>query len=385
MFQREYIVKNATQTSDSQTYTKELPKAGALSKLTFRVEATNGATSNKDSEIFRCVSKIELIANGSEVLYSVTAQEAFRLAWLKEGQVPANLISEDVSAVQYMEFPILFGRYVGDKEYYLDLSKYTSVEARITYNLASVNAVGATGFVTGTAKINLISYRALAGDVAPSRGFVRATEIKTFTSVASGIESVELPLKNRYLGIGIYAYESAIGDNVDITKIDLSLNKGARIVFTSDWDHIQEENANMFKVNPEMKGVAFKSDTDTIESWTGSCIDHKVQFEQDANVAGDAWSVLNVDTVAGGLLTLNASTATITPASEALTANTTDDTIKWSARGIGVGNFAYIPLDIKRDFSEPLNSRLFDNIDLELTQSAAGATVGIVLEELVTA
>ena len=139
----------------------------------------------------------------------------------------------------------------------------------------------------------------------------------------------------------------------------------------------------MFHVDPTVKGVAFKSDTDTIETFTGTVIDHKVQFEQDANVAGDAFSVLNVDTVAGGLLTLNASTATIVAGSEALTANTTDDTIKWNASGVGVGNFAYIPIDLLMDFEGTLDSNRYTNIDLELTQSAAGATVGVVLEELV--
>lgn len=383
MFQREYIVKNAVQTSNSQTYTKELPKSGALSRINLRFEATNGATSNKDSEIFRCVSKIELIANGSETLISLTAQEAFRLAWLKGGEVPPNLMSEDLSKVQHMEFPIDFGRYLGDKSYYLDLAKYTTVEMRVTYNLAAVNAVGATGFVSGTATINMIAHRALPGEMASSRGYLRSTEIKTFTSVASGIEVIELPLKHKYVGVGIYAYESAVADNTDITKVDLILDKGARTLFTGDWDHIQEENKAMFHVDPTVKGVAFKSDTDTIETFTGTVIDHKVQFEQDANVAGDAFSVLNVDTVAGGLLTLNASTATIVAGSEALTANTTDDTIKWNASGVGVGNFVYIPIDILGDFEGTLDSKRYTNIDLELTQSAAGATVGVVLEELV--
>jgi len=385
LFQREYIVKEATQTSDSQTYIKELPDTGLVSALLIRVQATNGSTSNKDSPIFLCVSKIEVIGNGSEVIFSATGEEIIKIAHALEGRRPEELLSEAPNDKQFNVFPIFFGRYIGDSEYGLDLAKWTSVDVRITYDLAAVNAVGATGFVSGSTQISIIAFRALAGTYEPPKGYVKMSEIKSFTSAASGIEEIDLPLAHKYADIFVYCYEKGVDDNTDITAVTLDLDNGKQILYTGEWNDIQEENAKFFKINPHVKGICFKSNTDTFDTWTGTCT--KVTLQSGSRDAIDFPT-----SISGGVVTITSVSNASQDVNEGGTATytihdvtTTDHNIYWQAEGIGVGNLVVIPIDLKRDFSGLLNSTDYGSIKLKLEQGGEGATVGVVLREVVTA
>jgi len=266
----EYITREETESSDSQTWIKDLPTKGGISALVIEFKATNGSTSNRGANIMQIISKIEVIGNGSEVITSLTGQEAVRLAWLKTGRFPPALLSEAPNDVQYQEFPILFGRYPGDTEYGLDLGKWNTVDIRITYDLATVRAVGATGFVSGSTVITVKALRAPPGEVPAYRGWLSTRELKTFTSAASGDEVVQLPIKRPYVGLGVYCYEAGVADNTDITKVKIDLDKGTRIFYDREWNHAQQDNASMYKVNGDVDLIGFFSNGDTQETWTGT-------------------------------------------------------------------------------------------------------------------
>lgn len=380
----EYITKEETQASDSQTYIKELPRNGVISYLDIKFEATNGATSNKDNYIQDVISKIEVIANGSEVLFSATPREIIRLNWLMLGKYPPGKMSEVPNDVQYQHFIIPFGRYPGDTEYGLDLARYNTVDVRITYNLAAVNAVGATGFVSGSAKITIACLRAREEGKPSVRGLISTRELKTFTTAASGEETVELPIGKRYVGLLVYCREDGVADNTDITKIKIDLDKGTRTYIEYDWDHLQELNAVQFKVDPKVRMIAYKSDTDTVDVETGSVLHYNLEVLTDVDLTNDTFTVINVDTISGDRLTINMSTCDVTAGSEDLTANTTDDEIYIEASGVGVGNAVYIPFHFKEDLSDAFDSSRYGEIDCVLTQGGAGGTCGVVLQEIFT-
>jgi len=378
----EYITKEETQSSDSQTYIKELPRNGVISYLDIKFEATNGATSNKDSYIQDVVSKIEVVANGSEVLFSATPREIIRLQWLKEGKYPPGKMSEEGGVVQYQHFKIPFGRRDGDEEYGLDLAKYNTVDVRITYNLAAVNSVGSTGFVSGSAKITIAALRAREAGKPTVKGLISTRELKTFTTAASGDETVELPIGKKYVGLLVYCREDAVADGTDITKVKIDIDKGTRIYCEYDWDHLKAMNAQMYNVDPTVSLVALKSDTDTIDTEVGEVHGYSVEVLTDVDITNDSFTVINVDTIAGDRLTINMSTCDVTAGSEDLTANTTDDEIYVTVRGNGVGNAVYVPFSFKEDLTDAFDSSRYGEIDCVLTQGGAGGTCGVVLQEI---
>jgi len=380
----EYITKEVTQSSDSQTYIKVLPKSGVISTLNIKFEATNGSSGNKDSYIQDVVSKIEVIANGTEVLFSATPREIIRLNWLKRGKYPEGKMTEEPDATQYQHFYIDFGRFEGDEGYGLDLSKYNTVDVRITYNLAAVNAVGASGFVSGSAKITIMALRSKPGTGPAVRGLITTKEIKTFTTAASGEEVVELPIGKRYVGLMVYCREDAVADGTDITRVKVDMDKGTRIYCDLDWDHLKAWNTDMFKVDPTVHMVAYKSDADTIDTEVGEVKGYNIKVLTDVDLTNDTFTVINVDTISGDRLTVNMSTVDVTSGAEDITANTTDDELYVTVHGNGVGNAVYVPFALKEDLSDALDSSRYSEIDVVLTQGGAGGTCGVVLQEILT-
>jgi len=268
-FRREFILKEAAQSSDSTTLRTELPEAGHLSALLLRIAATNGATSNKDAEIWRTITRVEVRVNGSDVIFSLTGQEFMRYAWHLKRRFPDSFITEAADAVQFVELPIYFGRFIGDPRFSLNLANFTSVDVTIEYNLAAVRATGGTGFVASTFTVTMAAYRAPSAAGISSQGFRQVREIRTFTSAASGDDTTNIDSRHKLIGIGVMAFEEGIADNVDILTLKLQADAGQTILFDAEWDHLQSENMNVFNYDIQTRGAILGSDADTVETWTG--------------------------------------------------------------------------------------------------------------------
>jgi len=381
---REFLENEASQTSDSTTYKLKLPKTGMIPALMLKLKATNGSTSNKNCAIKDVLTRVELIGNGSTPLFSLTGDELDRYTWKFLKKRPSELLSEANDAVQYQTFYLMFGRALDDKDYGLDLSKWNDLELKIQYNLAAVNAVGASGFVSGSFNVTCIAYRYPQSASVIPRGYIKTTEIVQPTDTASGEKRYELPIANKLLEIGLYCREDAIADDTDVTKFNIELESGSEILFAGNWDDIQQENSNLMGINGRQSKTFLKSDTDTLDFETGVVKNYDVKFVKDVSIVNNTFEVLQVDTIAGDRLTLNASTCDVTAGTEDLTAFTTDTKIMAAVDGDGVGNMVFYPFSRMKDFSDALDSQRHGKIEAVLTHGASGATLGLVLSELVS-
>ena len=186
------LIYRETQSSDASTKTIDMDLVDPVTALYIELEATNGATSNKGNFLSDCVTKLEIV-DGSEVLYSVNAIEAQALHFYKQGKTPTLFPSEFADGTQREGFFILFGRKLYDLAYAIDFSKFKNPQLKITWNMAAIRAVGATGYLTGTLKLTVVA-KVLEGMAAPGR-YLMAKELMSFTSSAtSGAEErKELP------------------------------------------------------------------------------------------------------------------------------------------------------------------------------------------------
>ena len=235
------LIDRQTQTSDAAVFKYDLPVRGGLSGLDVVFRATNGSTDNEDAYIPEVINKLEIIANGDQRLFSLTGKEAFKHFWHRDGHPPRNVMSEVENIVQEATFPIQFGRYLGDPQYGLDLSKYQNVQLAIDYNLANGNAVSATtGFVTATAEISALMHITEANKTPGYRGFISTREIQNFTTVASGDQVIKLPHQWPIIGLGVYTEEEGTAPSTDITHLRLSLDNDARQPFRGRYDHFIE-------------------------------------------------------------------------------------------------------------------------------------------------
>ncbi len=236
-FERRLLLDQETQSSDAATRRVALPRTGLLSGLTGN-RAHLGATSGLE-KIFTAIDRVEVVADGSNVLFSMTGAALYRWAHFVYRVEPPHRQDQRLSVVQELTLPILFGRYFGDADFGLNLGRYRDVELRIQYS----PTVAATEFVTGTTQFHVIMV--IDDDnsiVGAASGWLRTTEVAAFTTAASGEFIQELARAYSYWDIMVFCREAAIDDGVDITIAEVRINDRQKIPATGRWDDWQGYN-----------------------------------------------------------------------------------------------------------------------------------------------
>ena len=137
-----------------------------------------------------CLSKIELV-DGSDVLFSLSGEQAQALSFYTTGVMPLN----DITVVQndYMTsvIPIHFGRYLFDPELAFDPKKFKNPQLRVTWDEDKANA---------SVVVNELTVRGWAFDqksVSP-KGFLMSKAVEDYTPVASSYKYIDLPTDYPY-------------------------------------------------------------------------------------------------------------------------------------------------------------------------------------------
>ena len=149
--ERRYLLNREVQSGDAATRSIELPRAGLLSALPPRLECPNGATSGTE-ELIDAIDRVEVIADGSDVLFSLEGTELYKWNWAWLRRRPPIVRTMRLSIAQEVSYLVPFGRDIGDPELSLDLSRYQRVELQVTFS----PTIAATAFTTGTFTIPLM-------------------------------------------------------------------------------------------------------------------------------------------------------------------------------------------------------------------------------------
>jgi hypothetical protein len=350
-----------------------------ISGLHLLVEMTNGTTSAKDQSVYDEIDKIEVVVNGSRVLYALTGQQArlWTHALLKKR--PPYVRDESASVVQSAVIYIPFGLGLMDMNHYLDASRYTDIELRVTVS----PTIAVTGFTTGGNYITVYADVFEEGSPGNFEGMLRLVEQQAFTSAASGEQQIDLPLGNPYLGIGIYNFETGVSPETNISAIELDANDRTVILAEGAWNDLNQLYSMQLGINPNEHGIAFKSDTDVIETQVGDVEFCGLVTPQNLTIGTTDFTRDTIGSIAGGAVTLQSTTqdAAVT-ASDA--ANTTDKSIYWfAAAKYGLGNFTILPFGLPNNPANALRSADYRRLRLTLTQGNAGSAVKISTLEVV--
>jgi hypothetical protein len=384
---RRYLLNRELQAVDTATRIVLLPRQGMLSGIGLRLEMTNGATRGA-ALVQDQINRVEVIANGSEVLFSLEGNELYRwnFAWLRRR--PPQRRDETNGVVQELFLFVPFGRCdgqkdmpIGDEELYLNLANYQAVELRINYT----TTIAATAFVTGTTTISAILYYWDAASAPRStRGYVRTTQFRAFTSLGAGEDVTELPRRNKLLDLLVWARAAAVSPDTNITLAELRENNALITPYTGRWADIAEENHAWLDLDTIEQGLAFAQDVDTIDMLLYrpyGVVLTPVFVQSDAN------GLVNVciNALAGDRLTISASELADAAATTHFTAYAARRAIHWSARGVGIPGALYIPLWDGQSLDSAYDAPSKARVDFALTQGAAGAVVRASLRELVAA
>jgi len=220
----EYLTKNKTEVSNDQTLYIDLPKNEQISFLAVEVSAQGSATPRDTTTLIDDISKYEVLAEGSKVLYSLEPELAYYIHFITQGGLyPPMGFNYTPLARETHEFVIPFGRWLFDEEYLLDTSLYSSVQLQIPYNINNAR------WTSGTFRHNIVMYRPLQ-KLRPV-GFIRSRAIKKETS-SGAVETLEHKLPMSYPFRYLAARFEDLDQNLaaDCTAIKVNIDEGRLVL-----------------------------------------------------------------------------------------------------------------------------------------------------------
>lgn len=361
---REIYLEKDKAIADSGSQTIEVAVVDPISEMYVKLYATNGATSNKGSPITRCISKIEVF-DGSDKLFEMDGRLAHALAYYRTGKIPMVTLNGIGNYVQSAHIPLKFGRWLWDPQLALVPQAFRNLQIRITWNLAAINAIGATGFVTGSGRLTVIA-KVMEGLEAAPTGFIMAKDHFSFTTAGSGDERVSLPTDHPYMDMMVRAYESGVDVTSSITNLKLSLDFDKDIPFDYTTTDIKGQMIEQFG-EVELPLFILSDDAEAHESWVG--IESNISA-----LSGNADIIVSCTALSGGKFTLQL----LNDAGVAQNAKT----VFCRVLGQALWNCFYRSFGMSDDPASYLQATVHGDIKLHITQGNADAEANVVLSQL---
>ncbi len=351
--------------ADSGEETFNIDTEDVITRLDFEVKATNGATNNQNATMADVLTSLELM-NGSEPIISLSGKELAGILPYRTGKFNNGKISEAPGDVQTLRFPVDFGRWYGDEQMALDLSRFNKLQVRYKWNLAAINAVGATGFVTATGRFSCIAH-ILEGGATPL-GYLSLKRHALFTTAASGEEKVDLPTDRKVRAIAIRSHEAGTGSLSGISNVEVNINEGKDVPIDLAVDDLLDLIVN--NIDPFVyKHVFHKADDDVLYMLLKK--DEQVNLNAENILATARYT--NTGIGEGALMLATATTG----------ADLDNDTlIDAIVAGYLPYSTAYIPFGVFDDPNTWLSAELMKKLRVILTQDNAGADCSVMVEQL---
>ena len=257
------VISRDTQTSNANLYRKDLGRVGCYSALDIGIRMQNGATSAINLDPLDVISRISLVVNGNDYRFHLKGQDMYRLYWLKNKRPMPATFSEVGAAVQEVWFRMEFGRFLGDPQFGLDLSKFSNVQVQIDYALTTWGAVGVTTFTTGTFAPTIIAHQFPALAKPNFRGMLGQREFWNGTSVASGEEVQDLPSNNMVIAAAVSCLSDGVADASTITDVRIGKDRFTTLYAGCKWYNeqpiqnydlaVKEEHFDLFVATAQVK------------------------------------------------------------------------------------------------------------------------------------
>lgn len=236
--QLEYLREGVTATR-GQTYRIDLPETGLLSAIFLKAEApcTSGATlADENWRLQDLLGTLEVIGNGATVIKSADYKNFDFVNWLRNRVSPIAAWRNYATNTQIEYLPLLFGRSLYDKDYGLDLSKWDSVEFRLT-NSSSATYHGSDL----TISLLLAYWREHSGGF---RGYLRTEKWREWTTVQNETKYNTLPSEFPISGVYVRALPDTTSGKADTNgsncmyDIDFSMGGGTKRIYKGGLDDL---------------------------------------------------------------------------------------------------------------------------------------------------
>lgn len=201
-----------------------------ITELVIRFRPTTGAEAASDGHPVKSISKIELV-DGSDVLFSLSGQEAQALDWYCNHIVRTNIIWYLATTAQELALHIPFGRFLYDPILALDPKKFTNLQLKITLDL------DAGGFNNSQIVMSIFAHLFDEKAVTPT-GFLMTKEIKDYALGAGTHEYTDLPTDYPYRQLLMRIQKDGTGPEYCFDDLKLSEDNDKRIPFNHGIEEI---------------------------------------------------------------------------------------------------------------------------------------------------
>lgn len=374
-FQQEYL-REAVAATRNDTYKLDLPDTGILSSLLLRLHGKpatgNPFASQNKWRLIDFIDKIEVILNGATICKSLTGMQAQYLAFMDQRVVAPTKWSEYSEPTLREYILINFGRWFGDTQYGLDLSRFASAELQITNSCDTTNW---QDDLKWTILANWIREPAAA-----PLGYLRSETWRSWTTVADETKYLDLPTEHILRRIILQAIPNVDTNYLETTSlfdlmddIELSLQTGVLRVYKGGLDDLLYLNALDLGVQPITGG------------WTYHNADYGFNVGLGYVDAMALAAGSKDDAGATAPVTVEGDRNSFTQKAESFE---TDTLIGFLAKGIGYHNCGYFRFDQDPNpasWLDPASRRTVQlNIHTADSSSAANGTNYVVLDRLVT-
>jgi len=353
---REHLLINNRTLTDSETVAKDLGKGLNIMELRCIYQGTNGVTSNTLGKLNAMISKLEVV-DGSEVIHSLSGQEEQANNFFRHGSLPFQQLDSKAAGEVIEEFIINFGRFRGDRDYYLQTDRFKNAELKLTHALT---ISGTAGFATGSGRLTVIA-KLIEDAAPPCKGFIMSKELRSWTTAASGDEDTDLKLDYPYQSIMVKDLETVIEPDVDLTNLKLIVDADKFIPFDLSTTKILQRNIEDF--GPARQRLNFLNDT-------------AVTWLSDLYGRVSAWMGPMGGTAKGGVSTVTAE--------QIVAYMTTGDTASLfiNAQGHAPHSCLYLPFGDGREVDDYFKVAGLNALVLRASQGAAGGAAAIVTNQL---
>jgi hypothetical protein len=375
MYWRREDVREAASLTAESTDIWDLADHGRLGSILFRISGGQISRYGQSGGAWRIIdeiSKIEVIANGSEVIKSYAGDMAQAIAFYDQGVCAPDPWRNYATNTQYCYILVNFGRKLFDPASYLDLSKFSSVELKITNTASS-----STDF--SQLSCSMLQYFLEEPSEVPPVGYIRSEEWRKWTTVADETQYLDLPTEHKLRRILLQAIPNVDANNVESTgmhnlmdDIELMLDSGRLRIYKGGIDDLMREA--FFAYGREML--------------TGGSIYHSADKGVRVSlgyVLTGAWGAGSQDGAAAATIaTLESGRTSFTQKPETYEA---DSPIQSLFRGIAYQETVCLPFDLDPNPQTWLDPNMRKTVELNVhtrnASSAASGTNRVILERLV--
>jgi hypothetical protein len=360
---RDYLQENQADMGTSGTKTYPLDYSDPISEINLLFEATNGATSNKNNPIVMNIEKIEIV-DGGEVLWDLPGEIAFAYAAHIQNYMPHRWGSGAPSGSPWVNVPVRFGRYTLDPVFAFNPNAHKNPQLRVTFDEASINTAGATGFVSDSFNIS-ITVR-LMEDVPSPAAFLSARTVEQYTSVASGDQKTDMPTDRVMRSIFVRPWETAVHPSSTVSRYKLSADGGKFVPFDLYYRNLRDRMASYFRPL-RMAQYTIADDSEYHQSWIGDCYHYTLRSANEGVIAASPGH-------SGGRVLLYLT-------SHAGAAQT-NQTPFFAVEGLPVFQTYIYPFGRLNDPDSWYDARQNNKLDLYLTNANAGGEISVCCEQV---